>query len=156
MTSTEILEMISQRNRLTVAVRGGVAEHHLARVLAAEPGVAGVAPLDKDGQHDFDVTMEDGRVVRVECKNCSPEPYSNGDIKVEVQKTRATQGDPAGRFYRPDQFDILAACLYGPTREWRFVYCTTDRMTRHLKHPDRLAPLHHVTSDWAGTLREAL
>lgn len=156
MSSTEILEMISQRNRLTVAVRGGVAEHHLARVLAAEPGVQTVSSLDQDGQHDFDVTMTDGRTVRVECKNCSPERYANGDIKVEVQKTRATQGDPAGRFYRPEQFDVLAACLYGPTREWRFAYRTTDRMDRHLKHPERLAPLHHVTTDWADTLREAL
>jgi len=156
MTSTEILEMISQRNRLTVAVRGGVAEHHLARILAGEPGVAIVSSLDKDGQHDFDVTMDDGRLVRVECKNCSPEFYANSDMKVEVQKTRATQGDPAGRFYRPDQFDVLAACLYGPTREWRFAYRLTDRMERHPKHPDRLAPLHHVTTDWAQTLREAL
>ena len=156
MTSTEILEMIGQRNRLTVAVRGGVAEHHLMRVLEAEPGVVAVASLDNDGQHDFDVTIDDGQTVRVECKNCSPERYANGDIKVEVQKTRATQGNPAGRFYRPEQFDVLAACLYAPTGEWRFAYRATSLMARHPKHPDRLAPLHHVTSDWVDTLRGAL
>jgi hypothetical protein len=156
MSSTEILEMISKRNRLTVAVRGGVAEHHLARILAGERGVSSVSSLDKDGQHDFDVTMTDGRAVRVECKNCSPERYANGDIKVEVQKTRATQGEPAGRFYRPEQFDVLAACLYGPTREWRFAYRATHLMERHAQHPDRLAPLHRVTDSWADTLREAL
>lgn len=156
MTSTEILEMISRRNRLAVAVRGGVAEHHLSRVLATEPGVVNVESLDKDGQHDFDVTMDDGRLVRVECKNCSPERYANSDVKVEVQKTRATQGDPAARFYRPEQFDVLAACLYATSGEWRFVYRATALMERHPKHPDRLAPLHHVTSDWAKTLREAL
>lgn len=157
MTSIEILEMISHRNRLTVAVRGGVAEHHLKRVLAAEPGVVDVRSLDKDGQHDFDVTMDNGRLVRVECKNCSPERYAkSGDIKVEVQKTRATQGDPSARFYRPDQFDVLAACLYAPTGEWRFVYRVTDLMERHPKHAGRLAPLHRVSNDWARTLRDAL
>lgn len=156
MTSSEILEMINQRNRLTVAVRGGVAEHHLGRLLRSQEGVASVAALDNDGQHDFDVSMDDGRLVRVECKNCSPQRYASGDIKVEVQKTRATQNDPAGRLYRPEQFDVIAACLYGPTGAWAFRYRRTDQMSRHPAHTDRLAPLHHVTSDWAKTLREAL
>lgn len=157
MSSAQILEMISQRNRLTVAVRGGVAEHHLAMVLATDPNVVSVEPLDKDGLHDFDVTLTDGRVVRIECKNCSPTRYANGDMKVEVQKTRATQGDAAGRLYRPEQFDVLAACLYGPTGEWRFVYRRTDQLDRHPRYADRLAPLHHVVPQaWSSTLSGAL
>lgn len=156
MTSTEILEVINQRNRLAVAVRGGVAEHHLAKRLRSQDRVQSVASLDKDGRHDFDVTMADGRVVQVECKNCSPQRYANGDMKVEIQKTRATQNDPAGRLYRPDQFDVVAACVYGPTGVWTFRYRRTDQLDRHPVHTDRLAPLHHVTDDWAHTLEEAL
>lgn len=156
MSSTEILEVINQRTRLAVAVRGGVAEHHLAKRLDSQAGVAEVASLDEDGRHDFDVTLADGRTVRVECKNCSPQRYANGDIKVEVQKTRATQNDPAGRLYRPDQFDVVAACVYGPTGVWSFRYRRTDLLDRHPKHPDRLAPLHHVTDAWANTLEEAM
>ncbi len=156
MSSTEILEMISRRNRLSVAVRGGVAEHHLHRVLSEDDAVAVVEPIDEDGRHDFDVTLHDGRLVRVECKNSSPKKYSNGDMKVEVQKTRATQGDPAGRLYRSEQFDVLAACLFAPTGEWRFVYRSTAVMDRDRRYPDRLTPLHHVTEDWATTLAEAL
>ncbi|MGD9528886.1 hypothetical protein [Pseudonocardia sp.] len=148
MTSAEILEMISDRNRLAVAVRGGVAEHHLGKALASEPGVAALASLDKDGQHDFDVTLTDSRLVRVECKNCSPAQYANGDLKVEVQKTRASKNDPASRFYRADQFDILAACLYAPTGEWRFAYRPTRLMERHPEHAERLAVLHHVSPEW--------
>ena len=155
MSSVEILEVISNRHRLSVAVRGGVAEHHLARVLVNEPGVAVLTPLDQDGQHDFDVTLGDGRTVRVECKNCSPERYANGDLKVEVQKTRASKNDPASRFYRADQFDILAACLYGPTGEWRFAYRPTSQLDRHPAHPDRLAVLHHVTDGWTRSFEEA-
>ena len=148
--------MISRRNRLSVAVRGGVAEHHLHRVLSNDDMVAEVQPLDQDGQHDFDVTLRDGRTVRVECKNSSPKRYSNGDIKIEVQKSAATQGDPAGRLYKPEQFDVVAACLFAPTGQWRFAYRSTAVMDRDQRHPERLAPLHHVTEGWARTLMEAL
>ncbi|AGL13718.1 hypothetical protein L083_0208 [Actinoplanes sp. N902-109] len=156
MTAPEIMEMISDRKRLTVAVRGGVAEHHLNRVLSRDLQVARHQSLDEDGQHDFDVTLVDGRGARVECKNASPQRYANGDIKVEVQKTRATQGDPAGRFYRRDQFDVVAACLYAPTGEWRFVYRSTSQMEVHPKFPDRLAPLQHVTDEWSASIADAL
>jgi hypothetical protein len=156
MSSKQILDMISTRNRLAVAVRGGVAEVHLERVLREDSAIAEVEPLDADGQPDLKVTMHDGRVFLVECKNCSPKRYKNGDIKVEIQKTRATQGDPAGRFYRPDQFDVVAACLYAPEGCWKFAYQITDRLERHDDYPDRLKPLHHVTDHWPRSLAEAV
>ena len=120
MSSQEILEIISSRNRLQVAVRGGVAEHHLERVLRADPAVEYVRRLDQEALHDFDVTLFDGRQARVECKNASPEPYADGTYKVEVQKTRASKNDPTSRFYRVDQFDVVAACMYSPTGQWSF------------------------------------
>ncbi len=155
LSSSEILEIISTRTRLAVAVRGGVAEYHLERVLLADPQVAHIARLDQDAQHDFDVTLTDGRLVRVECKNVSPERYTNGDYKVEVQKTRASKGDPASRFYRVDQFDVVAACLYAPTRDWAFRYALTTALARHSTYPDRLAPLQHVDATWAAHLADA-
>jgi hypothetical protein len=155
MSASEIMEVISNRTRLAVAVRGGVAEHHLGRVLQADPDVAHHVALDQDGQHDFDVTLRDGRTLRVECKTASPKRYQNGDIRVEVQKTRATQGDPAGRLYRQDQFDVVAACLFAPTGQWRFVYRATQLLATHRDHADRLAPLQRVTDEWSGSLLEA-
>ncbi len=152
MSSAEILDVISRRNRLSVAVRGGVAEHHLERNLRADGQVANVERLDEDGMPDFRVLLKDGRTLLVECKNCSPERYANGDIKVEVQKTRATQGDPAGRLYRADQFDVVAACLYPPTRNWVFAFQATDALARHREYPDRLNPLQRVTDRWAQRL----
>ncbi|MGW0485373.1 hypothetical protein [Nonomuraea sp. NPDC003214] len=156
MSSQEILDVISSRNRLAVAVRGGVAEHHLERVLRNDPAVASVVSLDADGQPDFEVTLQDGRVIRIECKNCSPKRYANGDIRVEIQKTRATQGDPAGRLYRPDQFDVVAACLYAPEHHWGFAYRATSRLERSSQHKERLAPLHRVTDEWSRSLIGAL
>jgi hypothetical protein len=151
-----ILDIIHSRMRLEVAVKGGVAEHHLGRLLREDPAVASAAGLDQDAQPDFNVVMASGRPVLVECKNVSPERYANGDFKVEVQKTRATKGDPAGRLYRPEQFDVVAACLYSPTRRWDFRFILSSRLGRHLEHGDRLAATHHVDDRWSPTLQEAL
>ena len=156
MSAPEILDMISSSPRTGMAVRGRVAEFHLAKILEQDTEVTTVVQLERDGQHDFDVTMKNAEAVRVECKNASPKRYANGDIKVEVQKTRATQGDPAGRLYRIDQFDVVAACLKGPTGEWIFRYRLTALLEESDKHPGRLAPLQRVTDDWASTLQEAL
>lgn len=156
LTSTEILELIAQRARLAVAVRGGVAEHHLGRYLGQDPKVAAAQLIDRDGEPDFDVTLTDGRRILVECKNVSPHRYADGSPKVEVQKTRSQRDDPAGRFYRPEQFDVVAACLYAVTGAWEFRFKATAKMARHESHPDRLAVMHRVDETWAPTLEEAL
>jgi len=156
LTAHEILDIIHSRMRLEVAVKGGVAEHHLGRLLRGDPAVASVTALDQDAQPDFDVVMTSGRAVLVECKNVSPERYADGAFKVEVQKTRATKGDPAGRLYRPEQFDVVAACLYSPTRKWDFRFILSSRLDRHAIHAHRLAATHHVDDRWSLTLQEAL
>jgi hypothetical protein len=156
LSASEILDIIHTRMRLEVAVKGGVAEHHLERRLRADPSVTAIERMDEDGQPDFRVRMVDGATVLIECKNASPERYANGDMKVEVQKTRATRNDPAGRLYRPEQFDIVAACLYSPTRHWNFVFISASRLDRHASHPDRLAATHRIDGRWSLTLRDAL
>ncbi|MEJ5946569.1 hypothetical protein WDZ17_14825 [Pseudokineococcus basanitobsidens] len=156
LAASDILAIIADRTRLEVAVRGGVAEHHLQRVLDGDIKVAAADRLDHDSQHDFDVVMADGRTVRLECKNASPEGYANGDLKVEVQKTRASKKDPASRFYRVDQFDIVAACLYSPTRQWTFRFSLTSVLPRHRDFADRLAPMQRIDAAWASDLATAL
>ena len=156
LTSTEILELIARRARLAVAVRGGVAEHHLTRHFRRDPKVAAAHLIDRDGEPDFDVVLTDGRRVLVECKNVSPHRYADGSPKVEVQKTRSQRDDPAGRFYRPAQFGVVAACLYAVTGDWEFRFKATAQMARHESHPDRLAVMHRVDDTWAPTLADAL
>lgn len=156
LSAHDILDIIHTRMRLEVAVKGGVAEHHLQRRLDTDPAVARAKGLDQDGQPDFDVEMVSGTKLLLECKNASPERYANGDYKVEVQKTRATRDDPAGRLYRPEQFDVVAACLYSATRQWEFRYKRTALLERHAKHPDRLAATHRVDLTWSATLDDAL
>lgn len=152
LTSEQILDIIEGRNRLSVAVRGGVAEYHLEQQLTGAPGIASVRRLDVDAMHDFDVTLDDGTLLRVECKNASPKTSANGAFKVEVQKTRASKGDPASRFYTADGFDVVAACLFSLTGRWEFRFGLTADMARHKDLSDRLAPIQAITEDWADSL----
>lgn len=152
LTSEQILDIIGGRNRLSVAVRGGVAEYHLEQQLADTPGISSVQRLDVDAMHDFDVTLDNGTPLRVECKNASPNTSADGRFKVEVQKTRPSKGDPASRFYAVDGFDVVAACLFSSTRQWEFRYGLTANMERHKKFPDRLAAIQKITDEWAATL----
>ena len=134
-----------------MAVRGGVAEHHLQRALRAERAVRDVQAVDRDGG-DFLVTLDDDRDVVVECKNASPKRYSDQAFRVEVQKTRSSKGDPASRFYRRTQFDVIAACLFSPTRRWDYRFQLTSRLRAHDEFADRVAAMQRVDDTWAASL----
>lgn len=153
LSSAELLELISKRKRLTVAVRGGVAEHHLVKALRRDRNVVSVHEVDADGPPDVEVRLRGGRRIRVECKNGNQ--YANGDGRVEVQKTRASKGDPASRFYRRDQFDVLAVCMWS-ARGPRFVYRNIRDLATHAGHSDRLAVMHRIDASWASRLGDAL
>jgi hypothetical protein len=153
LTSQQILDIIGGRNRLSVAVRGGVAEFHLEQQLFGAAGIATVQRLDVDAMHDFDVTLDDGTLLRVECKNASPKLSPSGAVKVEVQKTRSSKGDPASRFYPIDGFDVVAACLFSSTGRWEFRFGRTLHMNRHKDFPDRLAAIQTITNDWTDSLQ---
>ena len=152
LTSHDLLDIIGGNPRLAMAVRGGVAEHHLRRVLRADASVARAEPGRQEGPPDFHVELADGRKVTVECKNASPKLYADGTPKVEVQKTRTSKGDPTSRFYAPAAFDVVAACMYGPTGEWTFRYRRSMDLARHPAHPGRIAPLQPITDHWATSL----
>jgi hypothetical protein len=154
LSSEQILDIIGGRNRLSVAVRGGVAEYHLEQQLSVARGVTSVQRLDVDAKHDFDVTLEDGTFLRVECKNASPARSANGAYRVEVQKTRASKGDPASRFYSADGFDVVAACLFSATGRWEFRFGRTTDMPRHKSFSDRISPIQTITAGWTDNLSE--
>lgn len=156
LTSREILELIANRRRLATAVRGGVAEHHLLKTLQDDPSVRRVEPVDVDGPPDAEVTLNDGRTIRVECKNGEEHGYADGAGRVEVQKTRASKGDPASRYYKPDQFDVLAVCLWPEDGPPRFVYRAVSDLPRHPHFADRLAVMHRIDNEWSSRLIDAV
>ena len=132
-----------------------MAEHHLGRRLAEDPAVSGVTPIDREGG-DFEVQLTDGRSLLIECKNAAPTTSRDGAWRVEVQKTRASKNDPASRFYRASQFDVVAACLFSSTGRWDFRYRRTRDMRRHDRFDDRLAAVQRIDDSWSTSLIGAL
>jgi hypothetical protein len=152
LTGAELLELIKARFRLAVAVRGGVAEFHAQRQLGDDPAVRDVSPNEGDGTPDLFVTFSDGRRARVEVKNASPDRYANGDAKVEVQKTRASKGDPLSRWYTTDAFDVLAVCMHGPEGEWSFRFRWTRDLTLRDDGSGRITPMQRISDEWSTSI----
>ncbi len=156
LSAEEILDIIRERPRLGMAVRGGVAEQHLYGVLSADPAVTDLRLGQQEGPPDMFVTVGSTGLVTVECKNASPTMYADGTPKVETQKTRASKGDPKSRYYNPAQFDVVAACMYGPWRRWEFRYKRSSLLDYDNKYPDRIAAIQRIDSTWSSTLLDAL
>lgn len=147
----QILDMIDTATRLKVAVRGRAAEKHLQSVLASEPALESVEEIDKDGQPDFVVGYR-GRSMRIECKN-TLRRKTRGHPKVDFQKTRASKGDPCSRYYRPEQFEVLAACLHPVSEVWEFRFCPTRLLPPHGKCPGHLSQNVLVDNgDWSTSI----
>jgi Methylase-associated X1 len=156
LSAQEILDIIRERPRLGMAVRGGVAERHLYRLLRADPAVTNLRLGQQEGPPDLFVDVAGVGQVTVECKNASPTTYADGTPKVETQKTRASKGDPKSRYYEPAQFDVVAACMYGPWRRWEFRYRRSGLLARDNTYADRIAAIQRIDSTWSTTLLEAL
>ena len=144
-----ILDIVDSNFRLGVAVRGSVAEHHLGKVLAEDPAVIEVEPIDKDGQPDFRVTLTDRRTLTIECKNALRETYKTGEAKVEAQKTRDSG---AGRKYPYDAFDVLAACMFPVTGRWAFKFKRAADLAPWTKDSSRIGAIQRVDSTWSESL----
>lgn len=151
--SSAILDIIDANFRSGIAVRGGVAERHLERVLNEDQSTSTVTPLDADGQPDFRVVTAKGQSFTIECKTASGNTYANGDMKVEVQKTRDSG---AGRKYTYDQFDLIAACIFSVTGVWEYRFRWTKDLVPWAEQPDRIQAIQRIDVTWAPSLSELL
>lgn len=147
--ASTILDIVESNFRLGVAVRGSVAEHHLARYLAADPAVESFEAIDRDGKPDFLVRLQDGREFTIECKNALRETYKDGDAKVETQKTRDSG---AGRKYTFDAFDIVAACMFSVTGRWNFRFKLAGELHPWAADSTRIAAIQRIDDGWASSL----
>ena len=143
--ANEILDIIAGAFRLEAAVRGGVAEHHLGKVLEKISGMDEVDPIDEDGKPDFRVVYR-GDPYTIECKNVLRKLSRDGP-RVDFQKTRASKNDPCSRYYEQEAFDVLAACLHAVTEKWEFQFCCTSRLEPHPKCEGRLSQKVVVAGD---------
>lgn len=144
----EILDLIQSAPRLKMAVRGWVAEVHLERQLAQLPDVAECTRLEDEGSADIRLRFTNSRPLLIECKNVLRARLANGAIRVDFQRTRASKDDPCTRFYKPDDFDILAACLHACTEQWEFRFARTGSLDPHKRCAGRLSNLVRLDERW--------
>jgi len=169
-SARDILDAIKSGFRALVDVRGKLAELYLFRALRSieEEGIiTDLRWSDKDGEPDFFLSYR-GRVLSIQCKNIrAGQQYRTGEntgsFKVELQKTRGGIDPNTGektRLYRPDEFDLVAVCLFNQTGAWEFLYAKAGDLARHRKQPDRLEVMHPVpprpTGSWHADLRQVL
>ena len=150
----DILDVVQDHFRLLVALRGSVAEYHLGEYLRAVDGITEVEGLDLDGQPDFRIRY-DRRNFLVECKNTLRRTTKDGFPKVDFQKTRASKNDPCSRFYSPEHFEILAACLHPITEQWDFRFCRTTVLTPHPRCSRKLST-NVTVKDWPSDIEQVL
>lgn len=155
LTSEEVLEIIANAKRLKMAVRGWVAEDHLRRALIKVPGVSECERLDGDGQPDIRLRYRGGEPLLIECKNVLRVPNKVGLPRIDFQKTRASKADPCSRYYSPESFDVVAACLHAVTEEWEFRYALTGGLPFHLKCAGKIASNLVVGDGWSSDAAEA-
>jgi hypothetical protein len=149
----EILDLIQSAPRLKMAVRGWVAEVHLERQLAGLPGVVQCVRLEEEGSPDIRLQIGDTRPLLVECKNVLRTPRVDGLIRLDLQRTRPSKDDPCTRFYRLDDFDVVAACLHPRTERWEFCFARTSVLDPHKHCVGRLSNLAWLDERWS---RDAL
>lgn len=154
--ANQILSLIEDAPRLKMAVRGWVAEAHLAKILEGNPVIRSIRKFEQDGQPDFALKLHNRQEVKIECKNVLRRPMADGTIRVDFQKTRASKADPCSRFYQPSEFQILAACLHPATEMWEFRFQQTKHLAPHVKCPGRLDNKVRVTDDWPRDIEDAL
>ncbi|MBM3273310.1 hypothetical protein FJY94_08770 [Candidatus Kaiserbacteria bacterium] len=134
-----LFDLIEGASRLKMAVKGWVAEQHLFDALRELDGVSECIRLEADGKPDLSLRWKGGVPILIECKNTLRTTYADGRPKVDFQKTRASKGDPCSRYYRPQDFPVLAACLHAVTESWEFRFALTSDLEPHKTCHGRIA-----------------
>jgi hypothetical protein len=137
LNAVEILDVINNRNRCKIAVRGAIAEAHLLRHLRELESAAVIERFedyDIDGFPDCRAYYR-GRSFLIECKNVEkPKPRKRAPesdpVTIDFQRTRNPIDKPWERFYLPDEFQIVAACLWNRTGIWNSRFAATADLPR--------------------------
>jgi hypothetical protein len=161
-SARDILDAISSGFRAQVDVKGKLAELYLYRVLEVlqtRDVISGLYWSDKDGEPDFSLYYK-GRCLTIQCKNVRSgrqrcRGAEVGSFRVELQKTRGGTDPRTGektRLYRPDEFDVVAVCLFNQKGAWEYVYASTRDLARRREQADRLEVMHRIPQPVAGIL----
>lgn len=155
LSETEVLNLIASARRLKMAVRGWVAEEHLARQLAQVDGVSACVRNDTEAAPDISLQFA-GVPLAIECKNVLRERNAAGLARLDFQRTRGSKNDPCSRFYAPSDFDVLSACLHAVERRWTFSFIQPSRLAAHPKCLGKLANNVRIDEAWTSCAVDVL
>ena len=148
LTEGEVLDLISESRRTKMAVRGAVAELHLERFLAQVHDVEDCRRLDAASAGDVGLRFRGSDLLTVECKNVLRNRNSQGLALLDFQRTRASKADPCSRFYTPDDFNLVAACLNSVTEAWEYRFALPGDLDAHRTCEGRIAPRAPINGRW--------
>lgn len=157
-SARDILDALENGFRARADLKGKLAELFMSRhldELQRDDVIDRYEWFDQDGVPDFTIWFTDGTLTQLEVKNVRS---GTGPLRAETQKTRASRGDPMSRYYRVDQFEIIAACLFNATGRWDYVFARSCDLLRLPSDPSYLATMQPidpaVTHPWYRTLAE--
>ncbi|MEL6329874.1 MAG: hypothetical protein AAFR38_09445 [Planctomycetota bacterium] len=153
---SQVFDLIASTPRLKMAVRGWVAEEHLRRHLASVPGVSDCERLIGDKQSDVSLRYRGSRPIIVECKNALRKTDAQGRPRVDLQRARASLSDPCSRYYSPEEFDLVAACLHAVTDRWEFRFHTSATLAPHTRCAGKLDNKVRVGEEWIADVESRL
>jgi hypothetical protein len=156
MSEAAVLDLIAGASRLKMAVRGWVAEQHLVEQLQQVDGITECERIEAENSPDIQLRFEGSDLLFVECKNVLRTTRKDGAARVDFQRTRASKADPCSRYYSPDDFDVLAACLHAQTERWEYSFALTRQLVEHKKCPGKLSSNVAVDARWREDIRGIL
>ncbi len=137
LTPYELLRVILNNPRCLMNVKGAVAEEHLRQYIERLKAAGAVDDytIGGEGQPDF-ALLHHGRRTLLECKNVEKaKSRANREalvrVTIDFKKTRNQLTGKQGRFYARSEFDIVGACLFNRTGEWRFAFALTRSFDEH-------------------------
>jgi len=156
MPEAQVLDLIASARRLKMAVRGWVAEEKLVSALGQVRGVSECVRLDEEGGADVRLRFRASRPLFVQCKNVLRKTMADGTARVDLQKTRASLGDPCSRYYKVGEYDLIAVCLHAVTDKWVFSYAVPGVLDKHRSCAGRLANNVRIDQRWSTTAEKVL
>lgn len=156
MPPERLLETIAGARRLKMAVRGWVAEEHLVDSISKVPGVADLERIREEGGADVKLRYRGGRALTIECKNVLRRLSADNLPRLDFQRTRASKQDPCSRYYAPEDFELVAACLHAVTEHWEFRYNRTVALQQHKSCIGKLASNVRIDASWNADVAAVL
>jgi len=94
--------------------------------------------------------------LEIECKNVLRRTTASGLARVDFQRTRTSKANPCSRYYRPGDFDVVAACLHSVSSLWEFRYVLPTVLSEHPRCPGRLSNNVNIDVRWVNNPEEIL